>query len=584
MKHNKLYPPFFSLMLCAFMLCVAGCTNDDYDPITDDGNDDYMPVEVTFGGMETLFGPYGDEARNVQYNKIHETQDFDEERMLETLVMAEPDTLQPPLTRSAVTNTTLRIVAYDENNVTYKGTGVYNISNTGAVTAKSGEELVLKNGKYYFHCFSPAQAVSISGNNVTVTLPTAGTATDPAFYYAKTGSAVQLTPDANGKGNIAIPTLAPKYCKLTLDVSHSKGSTTTYTNAVLATTLYKGASLALPAGTVTSNTAVTSTTIASSSPTIYAYPGATGSFSMTVNGVTIAGADNGNITTASNPPGMTLAAGNAYKVSVSFLPPNYIKLPDSPIKVAKGNLLYNSSTGKWYLAPDQGYYCPAQNGGYETLSNNTSGYGSSGQKVYSYFNWGVRAKSPNFSITSSGPYADAYGGETAGTHYGTVFGYNSGEVAGAGTDVTNYKNNNDPCQAALGGTWHLPNKPELSRVIASPNTSNDGTLKTYETKASLSSNNSRTVKGQYFGDTVAPGNANQDKLVFLPTAGLRLDDNTGTMMGTVGSVGYYWTSNIGASPGTAMRRTIDDTPGFAPMYDGLSVYCSSGQSLRCISY
>lgn len=581
MKQLYSYQQFFSFLLCAFMLCLAGCTNDDYDHITDDGNEEYMPVEVTFGGMETLFGPYGDEARNVQYNKIHETQDFDTERMLETLVMAEPDTLQPPLTRStsAVTNTTLRIVAYDESNATYVGTGAYNIDASGKVTARSGEELILKSGKYYFHCFSPAQAVSVSGNNVTVTLPTAGGIADPAFYYAKTASAVQLTPDGNGKGNITIPTLAPKYCKLTLDVSHSKGATTTYTNAVLATTLYKGASLALPTGTVISNTAVTSTTIASNAPTIYTYPGATGSFSITVNSVNIGGVSKGNITTAANTTGMTLAAGNAYKASVSITAPNYIKIAELPFKVAKGNLLYNSGTGKWYLAPDQGYYCPKQDGGSETLSTNNE-YGSSGQKVFSYISWGVQAKSPNFELTSSGPYADADGGSSSGTDYGTVFGYNSTSATSASTAVSNYKNNNDPCYAALGGSWHLPTGGSTSSDIGyfAKASHTKGSFKTYTTKSNLSSSTTRTVKGHYFGTTGQPTVAQQDQYVFLPAAGYR--QSPGTII-EEGSYGFCWSStplgsNIAYCLSFYSSRVNDASTSTGDR--------SFGRSLRCVSY
>lgn len=579
MRPHTFFEPLFCLLLCVFTLLPTGCTNDDYDAITDEGNDEYMPVEITFGGMETLFGPYGDEARNVQYNKIHETQDFDSDRMLETLVMAEPDTLQPPLTRSVVTNTTLRIVAYDQNNAAYKGTGVYNISNTGAVTPKSGEELILKSGKYYFHCFSPAQAVSVSGNNVTVTLPTAGGTADPAFYYAKTASAVQLTMDANGKGNIAIPTLAPKYCKLTLDVSHKGGLTTTYTNAVLATTLYKGASLALPAGIVTSNTAATSTTIASNATTIYAYPGATGSFKITVNGVKVGNISLGNLSPAGNTSGMTLAVGNAYKVSLSILPPIYIKIDALPFKVARGNLLYNSGTGKWYLAPDQGYYYNA-NGGFETLSTNDSGYGSSGDKVFSYFNWGVHASNPNFPITSSGPLADSHKG-SGSDKYGTAFGYNSTGATSASTPVTNYSQNNDPCYAALGGTWHLPtgggSSADMSYFSRATNTV--GSFKTYTTKANLSSTGTRTVQGHYFGTTAQPTVAQQDQYVFLPAAGVR--DRLTSDVDYSDSRAYYWTSTPGGSGAYYLfflSNRIESATG------NYSYACYYGQSLRCVSY
>lgn len=585
MRPHTFFQPLFCLLLCAFMLLPTGCTNDDYDHITDNGNDDYIPVDITFGGIETLFGPYGKEARNVQYNKIHESQDFDKKHMLETLVMAEPDTLRPPLTRStsAVTNTTLRIVAYDQNNATYKGTGVYNISSTGAVTPKSGEELILKSGKYYFHCFTPAQAVSVSGNNVTVNLPTAGGSTDPAFYYARTASAVQLAMDANGKGNITIPTLQPKYCKLTLDVSHKGGTTTTYTDAVLAATLYKGASLALPAGTVTSNTPVTSTTIASTAVTIYTYPGATGSFKLTVNSVKVGSASKGNITTEANTAGMILSAGNAYKVGVVVTTKNYIKIIDLPFKVAKGNLLYNSGTGKWYMAPDQGYYCAAD-GGVETLSNNTSGYGSSGDKVFSYSNWGVQAKSPNFAITSSGPYADVYGGSTSGTHYGTKFGYNSTSATSASTAVSNYSNNNDPCYAALGGGWHLPTGGSTGSDIGKfAPASHTTAYKTYSTKSNLSSTSTRTVYGHYWGTTGQPSVADQDKYVFLPAVGCRDYGSTGRIdyEGSSGD-GNYWSSTPYASNASNAYVLYFSSSNVSVGTYGYLRF--SGHGVRCISY
>lgn len=318
--HNDSFKPLFFFLLGMLLLLPAGCSNDDYSELPNTDSDEYVPVNISFGGIQTLFSPFGEEARNVQYNKIHETQDFDHKQMLETLVMAEPDTLRPPLTRTdgSLTNASLRLVAYDENNATYKGTGVYNIDASGKVTASSTEPLALKSGKYYFHCFSPAQSITINGNSVGVDLPTAGGTTDPAFYYVRTASAVQITLDATGIGTVDIPTLKPQYCKLVLSVSHNRGKDIKYTNAVLNTTLYKGATLALPGGTVTSNTPATSTTVASSNSTIYVYPGSTGSFKMTINGVTIGGTAKGAITTETNTAGMSMTAGNAYKVGVSI--------------------------------------------------------------------------------------------------------------------------------------------------------------------------------------------------------------------------------------------------------------------------
>lgn len=580
MIQEKFYNQFLFVMFASLLLGVTGCGIDDYTSLTDMNadSDEYLQVNVIFNGVETLFGPYGDDGRNVQYNKIHETRDYDKTRMFETLVMAEPDTLCHPLTRStsSMTNTTFRVVVYDEYNAIYKGTAVFDIDAVGTVVPRDSEKLMLKSGKYYFHYFSPSQIVNVKENNVTVSLPSAGGTTDPAFYYAKTETAVQLIRDATGKGVLSVPVLQPKYCKLSLDVSRTKDETVTYTNAILSTTFNTSASLSLPSGTVTSGSPASSTTIAFNSPTIYVYPGHTGSFKMTINSVYIDGVSKGNITTATNTTGMTLAAGNAYKASVKILPKNYIKIGALPYKVARGVLLYNSTTGKWYMAPDQGYYSIAESGGYETLSVDGTIYGNKGDKIFGYFAWGIRAKNPNNSTTSSGPYADTYGGTTSGTYYGSKFGYNSKSTTSASTSVSNYKNNNDPCYAALGGNWHLPTGSSNGDVGYLGRISRTSTYQPYITRSTLANSSARTVQGFYFGTTTKP--ANQDQYVFFPVLGERASSGK---MNRVGVDGNYWTSSLYSGNTFPYSLRIHDGTNVDPDSYGTAY---TGFALRCITF
>ena len=85
-------------------------------------------------------------------------------------------------------------------------------------------------------------------------------------------------------------------------------------------------------------------------------------------------------------------------------------------------------------------------------------------------------------------------------------------------------------------------------------------------------NNGTTKSGRYFGTTTVPPEADQDKYVFLPTAGRR----NGTSWSVVGSDGYYWSS----TPYDSYAYLLIFSSG--SIFPDASLDRNRGFSLRCV--
>lgn len=84
--------------------------------------------------------------------------------------------------------------------------------------------------------------------------------------------------------------------------------------------------------------------------------------------------------------------------------------------------------------------------------------------------------------------------------------------------------------------------------------------------------NSKDINGRYFGTKSTPNEADQDKYVFLPAAGLRY----GTGWSSVGSNGVYWSNTPN---GSLAYYLYFDSGNITPGNNNLRNY---GFPVRCV--
>ena len=123
----------------------------------------------------------------------------------------------------------------------------------------------------------------------------------------------------------------------------------------------------------------------------------------------------------------------------------------------------------------------------------------------------------------------------------------------------------DPClKVGDNKTWHTPTQDQHQKLVD---------LKEGHVWGPYLMKNGTTVNGRYFGTTVVPTEADQDKYVFLPAAGWN-SKSGGT--GGIGTDGLYWNTSIYFNgDGMSLRLTEDKLwiTSWAP---------TSRISLRCV--
>lgn len=92
----------------------------------------------------------------------------------------------------------------------------------------------------------------------------------------------------------------------------------------------------------------------------------------------------------------------------------------------------------------------------------------------------------------------------------------------------------DPCVRVGDGNWHTPTEAQLQALVDAGSVWGENI---YTSKHGMKET------GQYFGTTTVPSEADQDKYVFLPSAGYRnyVASDSSTEIINADKVGYYWT-------------------------------------------
>lgn len=402
-------------ILCGALL-LSGCEGERADlPVEETPTGEMIEVSIIPSGIELFGTDTSADADNTPHagrsitratpwsgepkNRIHLVQDFDEERMLETIIeevpQAEASTRAIPLV-----NATLRVVACNSKGEKVDEC-VYEVFR-GVATPKDENKTTLRltvdNEPYTFHCYSPAYEVDADMN---VVMPKPG----ENFIYAQTS--VTATPATK---EVKIPTLKRMMSMLSLaSITTLKDFDTIESNPTLDSlevtlTGAFGTSATLRLGNgnealTTIATPDTKITLATGGFGIcYLYPGVNAGKIELASKVTVSGKEY-IMKPITSTDDFILVAGKSYSISLTVSYKNYIESRALGLKVAKG-----------YLYVKDGY-------------------------PFMYTNQGSLEK-VNFEFGVTPLTADLF-------HTG-MFSY-------------------DPCQKALKGSWRLPNENDINK-------------------------------------------------------------------------------------------------------------------------
>lgn len=145
------------------------------------------------------------------------------------------------------------------------------------------------------------------------------------------------------------------------------------------------------------------------------------------------------------------------------------------------------------------------------------------------------------------------------------------DLAPGSTNVsqTEWDDKRDVCRKIGDGGWYTPTQAQLKALANAESVWGEGIYKMKDGPAR---------NGQYFGTTTVPNQADQDKYVFLPAAGLSSADISNWF--NVGESGHYWsdTYNDGESDESEAHYFY-----FREDYtDVLSDLCYSYMPVRCV--
>lgn len=339
-------------MLCGALLLLSSCEGERAD-LSEEGvtpTGEMVEVSIIPSGI-ALFGtdtsadadiaphagrsisrstPWSSEPKN----RIHLVQDFDKERMLETIIEEVPQAAASTRASTLLTNTTLRVVVCNSKGEKVDEC-VYDVVE-GVATPQNKDKttlcLTVDNKPYTFHCYSPAYILDETN---TVVLPSQ----DENFAYAKTSVTTNLITK-----EVRIPTLKPMMSKVQMSLTVKDFAsialnpkldswTTTLTGAFGTSATWKLGNAALTTTTVPS----TEIKFDNDNRSFLVYSGVNAGKIELASRVTVSGTEYTMKPTTSTTD-FTLEAGKSYSISLTVSYKNYIESSELGLKVAKGYL------------------------------------------------------------------------------------------------------------------------------------------------------------------------------------------------------------------------------------------------------
>lgn len=276
-------------------------------------------------------------------------QDFDKERMLETIIEEVPQAAASTRALIPLTNTTLRVVACNSKGEKVDEC-VYDVVD-GVATPQDKDKTTLRltvdNKPYTFHCYSPAYELDEKTKTVVVSNQ------NENFAYAKTS--VTTTLDTK---DVWIPTLKPMMSKvqmsltikdfISIELKPTVDSwTTTLTGAFGTSATWKLGNAAL----TTKTTSGTKMEFSDTNRSFLVYSGVNAGKIELASRVTVAGTEY-TMKPITSSTDFTLEAGKSYAISLTVSYKNYIESRELGLRVAKGYYYMKDAYG--YMYTNQG--------------------------------------------------------------------------------------------------------------------------------------------------------------------------------------------------------------------------------------
>lgn len=354
-------------MLCGTLLLLSSCEGERAD-LSEEGvtpTGEMVEVSIIPSGI-ALFGtdtsadadiaphagrsisratPWSSEPKN----RIHLVQDFDEERMLETIIEEVPQAAASTRASTLLTNTTLRVVVCNSKGEKVDEC-VYDVVD-GEATPQDKDKTTLRltvdNKPYTFHCYSPAYPLDEKTKTVVVSNQ------NENFAYAKTSVTTTLATK-----EVRIPTLKPMMSKvqmsmtikdfISIELKPTVDSwTTTLTGAFGTSATWKLGNAAL----TTTTTPGTEIKFDNDSQSFLVYSGVNAGQIGLASSVTVSGTEYTMKPTTSTTD-FTLEAGKSYAISLTVSYKNYIESRELGLRVAKGYYYMKDAYG--YMYTNQG--------------------------------------------------------------------------------------------------------------------------------------------------------------------------------------------------------------------------------------
>lgn len=354
-------------MLCGTLLLLSSCEGERAD-LSEEGvtpTGEMVEVSIIPSGI-ALFGtdtsadadiaphagrsisratPWSSEPKN----RIHLVQDFDEERMLETIIEEVPQAAASTRASTLLTNTTLRVVVCNSKGEKVDEC-VYDVVD-GEATPQDKDKTTLRltvdNKPYTFHCYSPAYPLDEKTKTVVVSNQ------NENFAYAKTSVTTTLATK-----EVRIPTLKPMMSKvqmsmtikdfISIELKPTVDSwTTTLTGAFGTSATWKLGNAAL----TTTTTPGTEIKFDNDSQSFLVYSGVNAGQIGLASSVTVSGTEYTMKPTTSTTD-FTLEAGKSYAISLTVSYKNYIESRELGLRVAKGYYYMKDRYG--YMYTNQG--------------------------------------------------------------------------------------------------------------------------------------------------------------------------------------------------------------------------------------
>lgn len=282
-------------------------------------------------------------------SRIHLVQDFDKERMLETIIEEVPQAAASTRASTLLTNTTLRVVVCNSKGEKVDEC-VYDVVD-GVATPQNEDKATLRltvdNKPYTFHCYSPAYP--LDEKTKTVVLPNQ----DENFAYAKTSVATNLTTK-----EVRIPTLKPMMSKVQMSLTIKDFTsielkptldswTATLTGAFGTSATWKLGNAAL----TTTTTPGTEIKFDNDSQSFLVFSGVNAGQIGLASRVKVSGTEY-TMKSITSSTDFTLEAGKSYAISLTVSYKNYIESPTLGLRVAKGYYYMKDAYG--YMYTNQG--------------------------------------------------------------------------------------------------------------------------------------------------------------------------------------------------------------------------------------